>query len=137
MSKLVHVNKIEMIRCEDLISLKIISDTSCRFQNNPFFVNLNIHDLVGISIEDSLENNQKVYNTVATFQCCCKQPLTDRRLAFRLTSIDGKRYLIGTNNRPYPIIKEKNTFPEKPTDSTLKNVSVTWKALYPMLLIVD
>ena len=34
MSKLVHVNRIEMIRIEELTPLKVIDSTSCRFENN-------------------------------------------------------------------------------------------------------
>ncbi|MGX8697961.1 MAG: hypothetical protein ACSW8D_16395, partial [Prevotella sp.] len=92
---------------------------------------------VGVTIEDSYENNQKVYTTTATFNTCDKQPMTVRQAAFRLTSVDGKRYMIGTDSRPYPIIRERNPFPEKPVDSSLKTVTITWKSLMPMLLIVE
>jgi hypothetical protein len=137
MSKLVHVNKIEMLRCEDLIPMIVLSDTTCRFSREPFFTFMDIHELVGVTVEDSYENNQKVFTTTATFATCCKKPLTDRRMAFRLTSVDGKRYMIGTNSRPYPIIRQNNTFPDKPADSMLKSVTITWKAMTPMLLIVE
>ena len=63
--------------------------------------------------------------------------MTVRQAAFRLTSVDGKRYMIGTDSRPYPIIRERNPFPEKPVDSSLKTVTITWKSLMPMLLIVE
>ncbi|MGP1465255.1 MAG: hypothetical protein ACTTKJ_06530 [Prevotella koreensis] len=137
MSKLVHINSIEMVRCEELVPMKILSDTTCRFSREPDFIKMNIQELVGVSIENNYENNQNVFSTTATFSTSCKFPLTNRRFAFRLTSVDGKRYMIGTKNRPYPIIKEKNPFPEKPSDSTLKTVSITWKALHPMMLILE
>ena len=137
MSKLVHINKLEMVRIEELTPMRVISDTSCRFTREVDFIEIAIHELVGVSIEDSYENNQKIYTTTASFSTCCKHPFTYRRMAFRLTSVDGKRYMIGTNSRPYPIIKEKNPFPEKVADSTLKTVTVSWKSLFPMLLIVE
>lgn len=126
-----------MTLIENLSSLQVISDTSLKLSSEVNFSKIDIHELVGVTIEDSYENNQKVYVTTATFITACKKPLTDRRIAFRLTSVDGKRYIIGTNARPFPIIKEKNAFPEKPADSSAKAVTITWKSLYPMLLIEE
>ena len=122
MSKLVHVNRIEMIRIEELTPLKVIDSTSCRFERSVDYSQLEIKELVGVVVEDSYDNNQKTYTTTAT--------------AFRLTSVDGRQYMIGTSSRPYPIIKEKNNFPEKPNDSTMKTVTITWKAPLPMLLVI-
>lgn len=136
MSKLVHVNKIEMIRIEELTPLKMIDSTSCRFERSVDFSQLEIKELVGVVVEDSYDNNQKTYTTTATFETKCKEPITSRHLAFRLTSVDGRQYMIGTSSRPYPIIKEKNNFPEKPNDSTMKTVTITWKAPLPMLLVI-
>jgi len=136
MSKLVHVNKIEMIRIEELTPLKVIDSTSCRFERSVDFSQLEIKELVGVVIEDSYDNNQKTYTTTATFETKCKEPITSRHLAFRLTSVDGRQYMIGTSSRPYPIIKEKNNFPEKLNDSTMKTVTITWKAPLPMLLVI-
>lgn len=136
MSKLVHVNKIEMIRIEELTPLKVIDSTSCRFERSVDFSQLEIKELVGVVVEDSYDNNQKIYTTTATFETKCKEPITSRHLAFRLTSVEDRQYMIGTSSRPYPIIKEKNNFPEKPNDSTMKTVTITWKSIYPMLKIL-
>ena len=126
-----------MADTSSLESLQVVGETSCRFRSLAVFSELHIHELVGVTIEDSYENNQKVFTTTATFKTCDKIPLTVRQVAFRLTSIDGQQYMIGTGSRPYPIIKERNPFPEKPADGSLKTVTITWKALMPMLLIIE
>ena len=137
MSKLVHVRKIEFADACSLGSIQMLNGTSCRFKNQPAFSGIDIMELVGVTIEDSYENNQKVYTTTATFNTCDKKHMTLRQAVFRLTSVDGQRYLIGTDSRPYPIIKERNPFPEKPADSAMKTVTITWKAPYPLLLIIE
>lgn len=137
MSNLVHVNKIEMVPSESIPTLKVISGTECCVSSDIQFQELCIREFVGVTVEDSYENNQKVYTTTCKFQTKDKKPLGMRRLAFRLTSIDGKRYMVGTGKRPYPVVKEQNAFPEKATDSQLKTVTITWKSLYPMLRIVE
>ena len=126
-----------MADASDLGAMQVIGEASCRFKNLAVFTEINIQELVGVTIEDSYENNYKIYTTTATFQTCDKKPLSSRQIVFRLTSIDGKRYMIGTGSRPFPIIKEKNSFPEKPGDSILKTVTITWKATVPMLRIVE
>lgn len=137
MSKLVHINKVEITKVDNLSVMRVLSDTKCRFTSEVSFEEICIQELAGVTIEDSYDNNQKVYTTTVSFHTREKQPITDRRIAFRLTSVDGKRYMVGTNTRPFPLIKENNAFPEKPADSSLKAVKVTWKSLLPMLLIVE
>lgn len=126
-----------MAKAESLTAMIVIDDTSCRFKTDVVFEKIAIQELAGVTIEDAYENNQKVYTTTVIFQTCDKRPLTDRRKAFRLTSLDGKMFMVGTNGRPYPIIKERNLYPEKPADSPMKVVTVTWKSLLPMLLISE
>lgn len=137
MSKLVHVNKIEFTSAALLVPMRMASATSCRFSSAVAFTEINIEDLVDVIIEDEYENNQRVYTTTASFRTCSKSVVLGRKLAFRLTSVDGKRFMIGSRTRPYPIIRVKDPFPGRPTDDTLKTVTVTWKALTPMLLIEE
>ena len=131
----VHVIKIEMIRIEDLNSLQVTSPTTCRMKSSLFFTDLEIQDLVGVTVEDSYENAQRKYNTTVTFKTPCRKLLALSRMAFRLTDVNGNQYLVGTNSRPYAIIKELQTFPDKVPDSSLKQFTITWKSMHPMLLI--
>ncbi len=137
MSKLVHVRKIEIADSRSLEGLLFVDNTSCRLGNAPSFSEISIRELVGVTVDDEYENNQRVYTTTATFSTCEKMPLSRRRVVFRLTSMDGRRYLIGTDSRPYPVFRESNAFPGKAGDSILKKVTITWKSLFPMLLIIE
>lgn len=137
MTKLVHIHKIEFIDSSDLSGMKILTQHSCRIPNGVNFCEIeSLSGLVGAKTEDTMDDGEKVYTTTVTFQMKCKMPTEERRVAFRLTSIDGNQFLVGTDIRPYPVIKENNPYPEKPGDSVLKQVTVTWKSPYPMLLIL-
>lgn len=136
MSQTVHFTKIETADASGLGGLQLVGEASCRFSSTPVFTEIKVNGLVGVTVEDELENNQRVFTTTATFESCDKEPLAARRHVFRLTGADGKQYLIGTDTRPFPIIKEKNPWPAKPTESTMKTVTVMWKALLPILTIV-
>ena len=126
MTKLVHIIKIEQIQASELLGLIIIKNASCKL---PQGVNFS-------EIEDEEQHGQKVYTTTVTFQTGNKTPGDKVRQAYRLTSIDGTQFLVGTYSRPYAICKENNAFPEKPGDSDLKTVTITWKAPLPMLTIL-
>lgn len=135
MSKLVHIKKIEMVEAGRLLPMRIVSGHSCRFDSAVNFSEIAINELVGVTVEGSMDNNQYIYTTTATFQTCDKTPFEGRRLAFRLTGIDGKQYMIGKKDRPYPIIKVQDNFPDKPAGSTARQITVVWKSTCPMLNI--
>ena len=137
MFKCVHINKIEMSPVDTLSAMEVVSESSCRFSSAVTFSGIDISELVGVTVEDDYNNNQKVFTTKATFKTCSKLQPAGRRMAFRVTSVDGKRFMIGSHARPYPIISEKNPYPERPTDAVLKTVTITWKSMLPMLLIEE
>lgn len=137
MTKLLHFIKIEQIQASGLSGLVIIPNASCKLPVSVNFCEIeNIRGLVGAKVEDEEQHGQKVYTTTVTFQTEEKSPGDRFRLAYRLTSVDGTQFLVGTDSRPFPIIKENNPFPEKPGDSVLKTVTITWKAPIPMLTIL-
>lgn len=122
-----------MIRIEDLNSLRLISKYECRMKQSLLFTDLDIQDLVGVTVEDSYENAQRKYTTTVTFKTPCRKLLALSRMAFRLTDVNGNQYMVGTNSRPFPIIKEVQNYPEKVPDSSLKQFTITWKSMCPML----
>lgn len=122
-----------MIRIEDLNSLRLISKYACRMKQSLLFTDLDIQDLVGVTVEDSYENAQRKYTTTVTFKTPCRKLLALSRMVFRLTDVNGDQYMVGTNSRPFPIIKEVQNYPEKVPDSSLKQFTITWKSMCPML----
>lgn len=136
MSKLVHVISIGIADIKSLESAIIVYGNTVHFKTRPLYEEIPVQDLVGVKIEDNYENNQKIYTTTATFLSHGSEPMDGRQACFLLRSVSGQSFLIGTHERPYPIIKETDNFPEKPADSSLKRVTVTWKAPCPMLRII-
>ena len=136
MSHVIHITKIESTPSPSLSGMKMVSFDSCRLPFGVVFTSINTVGLVDVKMEDSLEDNQKIFTTVVTFQTPDKVPSKKSRLSFRLTSANGSQYLVGSYARPYAIIKETNPIPGKAGDSIMKTVTVTWKSSSPMLYIV-
>ena len=82
-----------------------------------------------------MENNEEIRNTVLEFKTCHYGDAVPRRQVFRLTSADGTLFLLGTHERPYPVIKQSLPYP-KGQDSQLRTVTVTLKSRFGLLRIV-
>lgn len=136
MFKLVHVKKIEYTNCSDLSEMYILPNDKCRLSPSAVFKEIANFDLVSCTIDDTVDNNSKTYTVNVSFKSSDKELSLGRKLAFRLTQLNGQQFLVGTKYRPYPIIKESNPFPDKPTNSYLKNFTITWKSTLPPLLII-
>lgn len=137
MIKNIQISKIETIDALSVQGLHIVSNSSCVLPKNVNFANINIYGKALVKIEDALDNNQKIYTTTISYSTSEKKMETWRRPILRLTSVDGTRFLVGINKRPYPIVTESNPYPSKETESPMKTVTITWKSVYPMLYIVE
>ena len=137
MSNLVHIRSVAYIPAEALADLVVANQLFVRLPTDLSLNKINIEGLAGMTIEDQVENNQRFYTTTLTFRACEKKPADIRRSAFIVESVVGKRYLIGSDVRPWPIYKEVNRFPDKPTDSALKECTVTWRATWSPLEVID
>lgn len=117
--------------------MKFLGSSICKIPQNVNFTKINnLVGLAAVKMEDEVKNRQHIYSVTLTFQVSCKKVTQLKHQSFLLTSVSGERLLVGTDARPYPIIKESNPYPDKPGDSVLKTVTVSWNTLHPMLAIV-
>lgn len=136
-SKLVHIKCIETTSASKLNALNVFDGNKTCLKVECDWKVLPIKELADVKVEDSLENGQRFYTTTVSFYSPDRDVTKSQRSAFRLTSVKGKRYLIGSNDRPYPIIKEVANFPEDPKNTSMKRVVITWKSIFPLLELVD
>lgn len=79
-------------------------------------------------ISDKMENGNRIYTAKLTFQTCVEWMPNPDRLAFLCRSIDGVYYLIGTDERPYPIVTQQRVHPKDSSESQLTEVSVAYSS---------
>ena len=135
MQNLSHIIKVERADIDQLNPITILSDDTCSVSQNVNFTDLHIKEQAAVNVESSVENNEEIYNTTLEFKTCHYEPSVPRRQVFRLTSADGTLYLLGTHERPYPVIKQVLPFP-KGQDSQLRTVTVTLKSRFGLLRIL-
>ena len=111
MSRLLHLIKIEYAPASAVAGMTLVTSHSCRLPVNVNFTEINIPGLVDAKMDSNLESNECVYTTALSFRTCDKTPADIRHQVFRVTAIDGNRLLIGTFQRPYPVVKEHDPYP--------------------------
>lgn len=132
-----NIIKVESILCKNLSSLKQTAQFAVKFLSTYEFTEINIKKPASCEITDVIENKVRVFTNKLIFKTCEDLPQDYENFAFRLTTAEGNEYLLGNAGRPYPIITTSEPLPEKESETSLKTVTVTWKGLQKLNLIVE
>ena len=78
-------------------------------------------------ITDKQEDKNTVWSAKLTFKT--SETIADRGYyAYRCRLKNGQYRLIGTVERPYPVLSVSESMPEKVTDNQLNEVTVSWSS---------
>lgn len=86
-----------------------------------------------LNISDKLDNGQRIYSAQLAFKTPSDYPR--ERMVYRATAVNGKQYLIGTRERPFPVTSVVEPHPDRITDNQLLEVTVTFSSAYKILYI--
>ena len=89
-----------------------------------------------LSISEKLQDKCKEYTTKLVINTC-DDWFDEGHNAFLCETADGKDYLIGSDERPYPVVSIVQTHPEKATDSQLTEASIQWVSSKKPPIIVE
>ena len=78
-----------------------------------------------LSITDKIEDRERIYTASLKFLTCEGHLEDNLHYAYRVTIQDGSQMLIGSDQRPYPIINLNENHPENPTDNQLNEYTVS------------
>lgn len=79
-----------------------------------------------LEITDKIEDGVRFYTHKLTFRTCHEDLDMRANYAYVVTTIEGKRYLIGSAGRPYPIINMSDVHPDSFSSSTMVEYTVQW-----------
>ena len=60
-----------------------------------------------------------------------------KKYCFKVTTVTGSEFLIGSADKPYPVIENSESFPSAPGGKSGATVTVTYTSTIPMLAILD
>lgn len=94
--------------------------------------------------ETKIVSGQTVFTTILRFKAgeqplfpwTLKQALINKDMIFRLTDVNGKLWLMGTNEMPFPITQVKHSSPNDPTGANILEYEITYTNLFSLLEMI-
>ena len=132
-----NINKVEYIEPRYLLNVQLVKNDKVVLRYWRNFVEQPIDGLAQCEVTEAVEDGTRLRTVKLTFPTACPIVADDLRLAWRITTVTGEQYIIGTTETPYPVALVQNSFPDEATDRSGYQVTVTWKTPLSLLRIID
>ncbi len=132
-----NIKQVEYIEARYLANIVLIGNDKVSLKYWRNFNKVCLVDLAGVDVSQAVENGSRITTVKLSAQIADDFTVDNRRLAWRVTTVEGEQYLIGTNEQPYPVTTVANAFPSKTTERSGKTITATWKTSLDLLHIVD
>lgn len=130
-----NINRVEFIETRYLSNIVLLDNSEVTLQYWRNFNELCLVGLADIEISQAIDNGSRLTTVRLTARTTSDFDVNHRRLAWRVTTVEGDQYLIGTTEQPYPVTTVANDFPDKPTSPSGKKVTVSWQTPLNILKI--
>ncbi len=128
MNTIKNIVSIDMLNAEKLLGLRKMSSSCIRLSSATPWQAVAIKIPAKLTISEKVVNLARVFNAQLVFKTC--EEIEDRRRkVFRCKTADGRYYLIGGNERPYPITTVTEVHPDNMVDSQLNEVTVSYDSV--------
>lgn len=129
MKKVNIVLKVERTLCSNLTGLFRTGVVSVKIPDGVAWEEIPARAHPSLAIAEKVDDKVSIHTATLKFFTC--QDITDRKyFAYRVTVVDGSQRLIGSTGRPYPVLTVAEQMPEKPSDNSWNEVTVTWSSQY-------
>lgn len=132
-----NLKKVEAIETRRLRNLTIIPGAGVMLNYWRDFTELPLANLASMEIVSKVENKSRLFTTSIKALLTEHFDIANHKLAFMVTTVEGDRYLVGTNESPFPIANTTDTFPEKESDTSGCTLSVEYTDSIGLLPVLD
>lgn len=127
MKKINLITKVERTPVLNLKGMIRVSKTEVRLPQGIQWEELTVKPHAQLSVSDKQEDKATIWTARLAFKAC--EPFPDRgHYAYRCRLFDGRCRLIGTDERPFPVVSVGESMPEKVTENQLPEVTITWQS---------
>ena len=121
------ITAVERTPVESLGGMVRASKTSVRLPNGISWQSIQIKPHAQLVITDKQEDKNTVWTAKLTFKTC--ETMAGRgHFAYRCRLKNGQYRLVGTDERPYPVLSVSETMPENVTDNQLNEATISWSS---------
>ena len=124
MNTLKIIRKVERASCSDLNGMQRTSFDTVKLPDGIQWEEIAVRPYPTLSIAEKVDDKVLMRTATIKFYTCQELGLR-KNYAYRLTLIGGRQLLIGSNKRPFPILTTAESMPEKPTDNSWTEATLT------------
>lgn len=120
-----NIIAIDRVSAGAIVGLRRLSNSSVQVSALTPWESIPIKVPARLNISDKIEDGVRIYTAQLVFRTC--EDFGDRdRKVYRCKTADGRYYLIGSNDRPYPVSTVTTNHPDNMTDNQLDEVTVNY-----------
>lgn len=132
-----NINCVSVIECGLLQNLSIIPGHGVLLNYWRNFQPLPLVGLAQCEVTSKLQDNSRSFTTVLTCRLSEHFNVADRQLAFLVTCVNGDRFLIGSAERPYPVVNTTDSMPGNVSDPSGCSLNVQYIDTFGLLKVLD
>lgn len=126
MKNLNFIIRVEKTDYRNLAGAKILNNKEISIPDSIEWVNVPLASKPAqLQISDKVENKADIYTHKCVFKTA-EEWNTRKHYAYRLTTVDGAKLLIGNSNRPFVISSLSENHPSSMTESTMTEVTLSY-----------
>ncbi len=120
-----NVIGIDRLQSGSIVGLRKLSASCVSVSSVNSWESIPIKVPARLTISDKIDDGVRLYTAQLVFRTC-EEPIDIERMVYRCKTADGRYYLIGNNDRPYPVTTVNDTHPDNMRDSQLYEVNVNY-----------
>ena len=129
------INSLDYTSCLNLNGMMRSGLTSVRLPDGIVWKNICIKTPAQLIVSEKYEDNVKIYTATLKVLTLDNFP-TDGKYVFRIHLTDGNYLIMGSNDRPYPMVTKHKDFPYSIKDSQLDEVTIVYTSPLPIPHII-
>lgn len=132
-----NINRISFIETRRLRNITVIPGRGVMLNYWRDFAELPLVNLASMEISSKVENKSRLFTTSIKALLGEHFDIANRKLAYLVTTVLGDRYLVGTDESPFPVSNTTDTFPDKASDTSGCTLSVEYTDSIGLLPVLD
>ena len=134
---LLHIHRIDYCEAYHLASAIVLPETASVLIREPMpWQRLPMVGLATLETSEEVKKGVRTHSAKLTAtRCGGRLALPARPLAYRLTCVNGRQYLLGTADPPFPLTTQEDIRPGNAAETSAVSLVVSLHSSFPILKI--
>ena len=135
---LLHIHRIDCCEAYHLASAIVLPETASVLLREPMpWKQLPMVGLATLETSEEVKKGVRTHSAKLTATLCgSRLALPLRPLAYRLTCVNGKQYLLGTADPPFPLTTQEDKRPGNAAETSAVALVVSWVTYIAVIQIL-